>query len=125
MSVDPTRPRESKQDDAKMSDPSSSPPVQSLPPLENSEDEPSAGRPSLLVALILGLFKLVGVALLVYLTYFFTMTFAHRTPPPAPLTEDQRVLAKKAADLREQGKKTAFVIRVGQSGDQEQRANSN
>ncbi len=105
MSVDPTRPRESNQDDVKMSDPSSSPPVQSLPPLESSDDEPSAGRPSLLVALILGLFKLVGVALLVYLTYFFTMTFAHRTPPPAPLTEDQRVLAKKAADLREQEKK--------------------
>ena len=105
MSVDPIRPRESKQDDAKMSDPSSSPPVQSRLPLESSEDEPSAGRPSLLVALILGLFKLVGVALLVYLTYFFTMTFAHRTPPPAPLTEDQRVLAKKAADLREKERK--------------------
>ncbi|MGO9600441.1 MAG: c-type cytochrome [Isosphaeraceae bacterium] len=88
-----------------MSDPSSSPPIQSLPPLESSEDESSAGRPSLLVALILGLFKLVGVALLVYLTYFFTMSFAHRTTPPAPLTEDQRVLAKKAADLREQEKK--------------------
>ena len=50
MSVDPIRPRESKQDDAKMSDPSPSPPIQSLPPLESSEDEPSAGHLSLLAA---------------------------------------------------------------------------
>ena len=104
MSLDPTRPFDSKQDDPKMSDPSPSPTAQALAPLEGSEDEPSAGRSSLLVALILGLFKLVGVGLLIYLTYFFTMTFAHRTPP-APLTEEQRTLAKKAADLREQDKK--------------------
>ncbi len=54
--------------------------------------------------LILGFFKLVAVGLLVYLTYFFTMTFANRTPPPAPLSEEQVKLARKAEDLRNQGK---------------------
>jgi len=105
MSVGQTSPFESNQDDPKMSDPSTSPPVSSPAPLESSEDEPSAGPSSLLVALILGLFKLVAVGLLIYLTYFFTMTFAHRTPPAAPLSEDQKTLAKKAEDLRNQGKK--------------------
>ena len=104
MSVGQTSPFESNQDDPKMSDPSTPPPVSSEAPLESSEDEPSAGPSSLLVALILGLFKLVAVGLLVYLTYFFTMTFANRTPPAAPLSEEQKVLAKKAEDLRNQGK---------------------
>jgi mono/diheme cytochrome c family protein len=58
----------------------------------------------LLVNLILGLFKTVAVGLLVYLTYFFTTTFANRTPPPAPLSEQQVKLAKQAEDLRNQGK---------------------
>lgn len=105
MSVGQTSPLESNQDDPKMSDPSTPPPVSSEAPLESSEDEPSAGPSSLLLALILGLFKLVAVGLLVYLTYFFTMTFAHRTPPAAPLSEEQKALAKKAEDLRNQGKK--------------------
>ncbi len=105
MSVGQTSPFESNQDDPKMSDPSTPPPVSSEAPLESSEEEPSAGQSSLLVALILGLFKLVAVGLLVYLTYFFTMTFANRTPPAAPLSEEQKALAKKAEDLRNQGKK--------------------
>jgi len=88
-----------------MSDPSTPPPVSSQAQLESSEDEPTAGSSSLLLKLILGLFKLVAVGLLVYLTYFFTMTFAHRTPPAAPLSEEQKALAKKAQDLRNQGKK--------------------
>jgi len=104
MSVGQTRPFESNQDDPKMSDPSTPPPVSSEAQLEGSEDEPSAGRSSLRLALIQGLFKLVAVGLLVYLTYFFTMTFAHRTPPAAPLSEEQVKLAKKAEDLRNQGK---------------------
>src|SRR5271157_1371617 len=104
MSVGQTRPFESNQDDPKMSDPSTPPPVSSQAQLESSEDEPTAGSSSLLLKLILGLFKLVAVGLLVYLTYFFTMTFAHRTPPAAPLSEEQKVLAKKAEDLRNQGK---------------------
>lgn len=105
MSVGQTSPFESNQDDPKMSDPSTPPPVSSEAPLESSEAEPSAGPSSLLVALILGLFKLVAVGLLVYLTYFFTMTFANRTPPAAPRSEEQKALAKKAEDLRNQGKK--------------------
>src|SRR5271157_1438357 len=104
MSVGQTRPFESNQDDPKMSDPSTPPPVSSQAQLESSEDEPTAGSSSLLLKLILGLFKLVAVGLLVYLTYFFTMTFAHRTPPAAPLSEEQKVLAKKAEDLRNEGK---------------------
>src|SRR5271165_6893082 len=105
MSVGQTRPFESNQDDPKMSDLSTPPAVSLEAPLESSEDEPTRGPSSLPVALILGLFKLVGVGLLVYLTYFFTMTFAHRTPPPAPLSEEQKALAKRAEDLRNQGKK--------------------
>jgi mono/diheme cytochrome c family protein len=104
MSVGQTSPFESNQDDPKMSDPSTPPPVSSQAQLESSEDEPSAGPSSLLLALILGLFKLVAVGLLVYLTYFFTMTFANRTPPAAPLSEEQKALAEKAEDLRNQGK---------------------
>ncbi len=103
MSVGPTRPFDSNRDDPKMSDPSTSPHVSPEAPLETSEDEPS-GSPSLLVALILGLFKMVALGLLIYLTYFFTMTFANRTPPPAPLSEDQVKLARKAEELRTQGK---------------------
>src|SRR5271157_201240 len=104
MSVGQTRPFESNQDDPKMSDPSTSPYSSSPVPIESAEEEPSTGHPALLVRLILGLFKLGAVALLIYLTYFFTTTFAHRTPPAAPLSEEQKVLAKKAEDLRNQGK---------------------
>ena len=104
MSVGQTSPFESNQDDLKMSDPSRPSPASSEAQLESSEDEPSAGPSSLLLALILGLFKLIAVGLLVYLTYFFIMTFAHRTPPAGPLSEEQKALAKKAEDLRNQGK---------------------
>jgi mono/diheme cytochrome c family protein len=59
----------------------------------------------LLVALLKGLFNLAAMGLIIYLTYFFTMRFANRTPPPAPIPESQKALAKKAEDLRAQGKK--------------------
>jgi mono/diheme cytochrome c family protein len=57
------------------------------------------------VALVLGLFKLAAVCLVIYLTYYFTMTFAHRAPPPAPLSDEQKALAKKAEELRNEGKR--------------------
>ncbi len=104
MSVGQTRPFEPNQDDPKMSDPSTPPPGSFQAQIEAGEDEPTAGSSSLLLKLILGLFRLVAVGLLVYLTYFFTMTFALRTPPPAPLSEEQVKLASKAQDLRDQGK---------------------
>ena len=106
-----------------MSDPSTPPPVSSEAPLESSEDEPSAGPTSLRLALILGLFKLIAVGLLVYLTYFFTMTFAHRTPPAAPLSEEQNSSGQEGRGSAEPGKEAAFVVRVGQPRDQEQGAN--
>ncbi len=104
MSVGQNRPSESNQDDPKMSDPSPSPHVSSDTPTETGEDEPQVGPSSLPLALVQGLFKLGGVVLLVYLTYFFTMSFANRTPPPAPLSDEQVKLAKKAEELRNQGK---------------------
>jgi mono/diheme cytochrome c family protein len=57
------------------------------------------------VGFILGLFRLAAVALLVYLTYFFTTAFAHRTTPAASLSREQIALAKKAEALRFEGKK--------------------
>jgi len=89
-----------------MSDPSHIQHSSSSTPIESAEDDAAEPRSTpLLQALILGLFKLVGVGLVVYLTYFFTTMFAHRTPPPAPLSQEQIALAKKAEDLRAQGKK--------------------
>ena len=94
------------QGDPKMSDPSHIQHSSSSTPIESAEDDAAEPRSTpLLQALILGLFKLVGVGLVVYLTYFFTTMFAHRTPPPAPLSQEQIALAKKAEDLRAQGKK--------------------
>jgi mono/diheme cytochrome c family protein len=75
-------------------------------PVENRGNDASrTQRTSLLVGSILGLFKLVAVALLAYVTYFFTTAFANRTPPAAPLSREQIALAKKAEDLRFEGKK--------------------
>ncbi|MGZ3317786.1 MAG: c-type cytochrome [Isosphaeraceae bacterium] len=89
-----------------MSDPSHIQHSSSSTPIESAENDAAEPRSTpLLQALILGLFKLVGVGLVVYLTYFFTTMFAHRTPPPAPLSQEQIALAKKAEDLRAQGKK--------------------
>jgi mono/diheme cytochrome c family protein len=59
----------------------------------------------LLVGYILGLIRLAAVGLLLYLTFFFTTTLAHRTPPAAPLSREQIALAKKAEDLRCEGRK--------------------
>ena len=106
MTPGQTGPFPSKQDDPKMSDPSHNHPSSSSTPIESLEDDASEARSTpLLLALVLGLFKLAAVGMVVYLTYFFTTTFAHRTPPSAPLSDEQIALAKKAEDLRAQGKK--------------------
>src|SRR5271166_405687 len=106
MTPGQTGPFPPNQGDPKMSDPSHIQHSSSSTPIESAEDDAAEPRSTpLLQALILGLFKLVGVGLVVYLTYFFTTMFAHRTPPPAPLSQEQIALAKKAEDLRAQGKK--------------------
>jgi mono/diheme cytochrome c family protein len=105
MSVGRTGLSDSNQDDPKMSDPSDSSTPSSLSPVTSSDDEPITSRRSLPVALLLDLIKLAAMGLVIYLTYYFTMTFAQRTPPPAPLSEEQKALAKKAEDLRIEGKK--------------------
>ncbi|MGC8642094.1 MAG: c-type cytochrome [Isosphaeraceae bacterium] len=89
-----------------MSDPSSIQPSTPRAPAESQEDDPSETRRTpLLLALVLGLSKLAGVVLVVYLTYYFTTIFAHPTSPPPALTDEQVVLATKAQDLRAQGRK--------------------
>ena len=89
-----------------MSDPSSIQPSTPRASAESQEDDPSETRSTpLLLALAIGLSKLAGVVLVVYLTYYFTTIFAHPTSPPPPLTDEQEVLAKKAQDLRAQGRK--------------------
>jgi mono/diheme cytochrome c family protein len=106
MTPGQTGPFPPNQGDPKMSDPSHIQHSSSSTPIESAEDDAAEPRSTpLLQALILGLFKLVGVGLVVYLTYFFTTMFAHRTPPPAPLSQELIALAKKAEDLRAQGKK--------------------
>jgi len=73
----------------------------STTPVENIRDDASQTQStSLLVGSIRGIFRLVAVALLGYLTYFCITTFAHRTPPAAPLSREQIALAKKAEDFR-------------------------
>ena len=52
-----------------------------------------------------GLFNLAAVGIIVYLTYYVTMIFAHRSEPPPPVPENQKVLAKQAEELRAEGKK--------------------
>ena len=49
--------------------------------------------------------NLVAAGVLVYLTYFFTTFFAYRAQPPAPLSEDVRVAAKKIEELRAEDRK--------------------
>lgn len=106
MTLGQTDPFPPKQDNPKMSDPSPLSPLTPGAPIESHEDAESETRSiPLLLALGLGLFKLLGVALVVYLTYYFTTLFAHHTPPPTPLTDQQVALAMKAHDLRDQGKK--------------------
>ena len=105
MTEGQTGPLKPKQDEFPMSDSlrGSDPSHSTLP--ESVDDESDLPQGSLIGALLSGLFKLVGVALLVYLTYFFTTEFANRTPPPARLTEEKATLAKKADELRAQGTK--------------------
>jgi mono/diheme cytochrome c family protein len=54
------------------------------------------------VALLKGLANVVFMALLIYLTYFFTLLFSKRPPAPAPVSESDRVAAKKIEELRAQ-----------------------
>jgi mono/diheme cytochrome c family protein len=61
------------------------------------------GNPSLL-AFNVGLFRLAAVALLLYLTYSLTTSFA-RMPLAAPLSPEQIALTKKAEGLRFEGRK--------------------
>jgi mono/diheme cytochrome c family protein len=78
----------------------------STTPVEDLGDDASrTQRTPLLAGFILGLFRLAAVALLLYLTFFFTTTFAYRTPPAAPLSREQIALAKKAEGLRFEGRK--------------------
>jgi len=49
-----------------------------------------------------GVVNLVTVLLIVYLTYFFTVFFATRSPVAKSTTEAEKALAKKAEDLRAQ-----------------------
>jgi len=44
--------------------------------------------------------NVLSVALLIYLTYFFTLSFSTRPPAPAPVPESARVAAKKIEELR-------------------------
>ena len=52
------------------------------------------------VAVFKGLANVLSIALLIYLTYFFTMFFSTRPPAPAPVPESARVAAKKIEELR-------------------------
>jgi mono/diheme cytochrome c family protein len=103
MSPDPSRPSGPSPDDPDQGR-SAAPLRDSANPFEDGEDEVPAGLPWP-VSLLLGLLRLAATGLLVYLTYFFTTTFANRTPPPEPLTPEQEKLARKAADLKDQGRK--------------------
>jgi mono/diheme cytochrome c family protein len=90
----------------KMSNPSHVQRSSSTTPVENLGDDASRTRSTpLFVGFILGFLRLAAVAILVYLTYFCTTTFAHRTTPAAPLSREQTALAKKAEDLRFEGSK--------------------
>jgi mono/diheme cytochrome c family protein len=101
-----TDPSPLNQDDPKMSDPSPRPTSLSSTLVDDPDDDASEGRSTPLpLALVLGLVKLAAVAMVVYLTYYFTTWFAHQPPPAAPLTDEQVALAKKAEDLRASGKK--------------------
>ena len=55
--------------------------------------------------IVRGLANLLAVGVLVYLTYFFTMFFAHKPPPPAPVPEDVRIAAKKIEVLKAEDRK--------------------
>jgi len=55
--------------------------------------------------IVRGLANLCAAGVLVYLTYFFTMFFAHKPPPPAPVPEEMRVAAKKIEELKAEERK--------------------
>jgi mono/diheme cytochrome c family protein len=77
----------------------------STTPVENlGDDSPRTQNTPLLLGFTLGLYRLAAVALLLYLTYFCITTFANRKPLAAPVSREQTPLAKKAEDLRFQGR---------------------
>jgi mono/diheme cytochrome c family protein len=102
MSIGHPDPAGSNPEDARRSEPEASP-RGSATPLEDHEQEPG-GSHSWPTDLVFALFKLAAAGLLIYLTYYFSTTFAHRTPPLPPLSPEQQAFAKKADDLRTQGK---------------------
>ena len=51
-------------------------------------------------AVLKGLANVVFMALVIYVTYLFTMSFSTRRPAPAPVPESTRVAAKKIEELR-------------------------
>ena len=113
MTPGQTGPFPPNQGDPKMSDPSHIQHSSSSTPIESAEDDAAEPRSTpLLQALILGLFKLVGVGLVVYLTYFFTTMFAHRTPPPAPLSQSRSPWPRRPRTSAP-GKEGALVLRLG------------
>src|SRR5262249_10533846 len=63
-----------------------------------------AGGHSLGTAMIRWLFRLLGAALLVYLAYVLTTTFANRQPAAPPPSEEQKNLARKTEELRDKEK---------------------
>jgi mono/diheme cytochrome c family protein len=80
--------------------PSPSPRNSSVPAEVHEEDAPEAAGRSLATAIILWLFRLLGAGLLVYLSYFFTMTFSNRQAATPLPSEEQQSLARKAEELR-------------------------
>jgi mono/diheme cytochrome c family protein len=57
------------------------------------------------VAVFKGLANVLFMALVIYVTYFFTMFFSTRPPVPAPVPESARVAAKKIEELRAEERK--------------------
>lgn len=114
MTPGQTGPFPPNQGDPKMSDPSHIQHSSSSTPIESAEDDAAEPRSTpLLQALILGLFKLVGVGLVVYLTYFFTTMFAHRTPPPFPPLPGADRPGQEGRGPPRPGKEGALVLRLG------------
>src|SRR5947208_16648252 len=72
------------------------------PPRVHTTARRSSG---LAASIVRGLANLFAAGVLVYLTYFFTMFFAHRTPPPTPVSEEARVATKEVEKLRAEERK--------------------
>jgi mono/diheme cytochrome c family protein len=74
--------------------------------VENIGDDPSRTQSTpRFWGFMLGVSRLVAVALLLYFTYFFTATLAHSRVPAALRSREQIALTKKAEDFRVEGRK--------------------